>query len=430
MVYFGDVGVGQEVTGMTSPVVEFDSLLTNGQTVMLELCLVDSTSDQWDAVIPVVVAAPVFSITSYGIDDRSGGDGDFVVEPDETILMTLEVYNDGLTYGAAQVDVASLDPYLSVADSASGTGTVQSESADYTLYFVTVSAGCPTSHIGDLEVTIEASDGQVFNETVHFSVGDLTFFDDCESGEGSWTPSGLWHLSSYRSHSDSCSWYYGNEGTHMYPSNSQGTVVSQQFLAGEENTLSFWFWYDFTTYGVDGVYVIVEAGGVPDTLDFIGSGGALEMGALNIVSDWVKWEQDLTDVAVGDTVVVSFGFVSDGTDVAEGMYIDDISFSCKAPVLTGVEDGVTDRTALNLRLFPNPVHSEVSISFGPGREELSVDIYTVDGRLVAHLDKPAGSSFVSWDLRDRSGNRVAPGVYLARTAGKGGCPCAKLVVLR
>ena len=431
--YFGYVPAGSEVEAPTTPRVEFDSSLANGAPVVLEFVLTDSSAAEWETRIPFVVATSILSPASYGINDVSGGDGDFVAEPGETMSLTLEVYNSGLTYDGAQVTLTSLDPYLAVTDSVTDAGTIQAGSAGYTLHRVTVDGGCPATYVGRLLAGMTTIRGDAFEDTVYFTVGDLTFADDCESGEGGWTYGGLWHQSSYRSHSDSVSWYFGDEGTHRYPSSSGGSLVSQDFIAGEHNRLSFWFWHDFTTYGVDGVYVVVVANAVPDTLDFIGSGGALEGGdqaPLNIITDWVKWEMVLEDVAPGDTLTFKFGFVSDNTDVAEGMYIDDMAFSCKVPVKAGIEDTVVASKQISLSLHPNPVQGDVTISFGGFRDRLSVDIYTVEGRLVTRLEKPAGATALNWDLHDRSGRRVAPGIYVARTEGRAAVRSGKLVVVK
>jgi hypothetical protein len=228
------------------------------------------------------------------------------------------------------------------------------------------------------------------------------------------------------------SWYFGQDGTHTYPCGADGSVISQDFIAGENNRLAFWFWYDFTTYGTDGVYIIVHTDGVPDTLDFMGSGGALDpaSGALNIVSSWTKWERLLSDVTPGDTVTLEFGFISDGVDVAEGMYIDDISFTCTTPVITGIDDIIDWGQILTMRTFPNPVRARSTIMFAGQAGRLLVDIYTVEGRLAACLEKPMGQRSVCWDLTDRSGRRVAPGIYLAKVRGWSEAYSSKIVVVR
>ncbi|NIR96400.1 MAG: hypothetical protein GWO08_23030, partial [Gammaproteobacteria bacterium] len=76
--------------------------------------------------------------------------------------------------------------------------------------------------------------------------------------------------------------------------------------------LSFWAWYDFPNYGTDGFYVEVNDGSGWQTLDFIGSGGAL--GTLNTGNDWLEYTYDLSHLPKGTTVNLRFRFVSDNAD--------------------------------------------------------------------------------------------------------------------
>jgi hypothetical protein len=435
VVYYGEVAAGEETSGIGCFRISVNVGASDRDVINFEMVLEDSTSTEWVCRLPLTVAHPVMRVASYGIDDRTGGDGDWVAEPGETVQVTWEVVNDGLAYGEGLVSSSTADPYLSTAGDLLSAGTLQPGEAGYCVEDITISELCPEHHVGTIDMVVASSVDSGHVEAQYFTVGDLSFTDNCESGEGVWTHTGtpdLWHLSSYRSHSDSMSWYFGNEAGHSYPSDADGSVISQDFIAGECNRFSFWFWYDFTTYGTDGVYVIVHTDGMPDTLDFIGSGGALDgsSGALNIASSWVKWEQLIEDALPGDTLTFEFGFISDALDVAEGMYIDDISFTCKTPVLTGVPDIPGPVAASGLSIFPNPAGSRLTMAFADRHERLAIDIFTIRGRFVASLQKPSGVAAVEWDLSDVSGRKVAPGIYLANVRGDA-YPCTrKIVVLK
>jgi len=361
------------------------------------------------------------------------GDGDWIAEPGETIVITLEISNTGLTQGSPTVQASTADPYFTVEDSVTNAGEIAAGAAGHSLHKLVVSPGCPAAYVGEIEINMACPGGYAFADTVYVSVGDLAFNDDCESGEGIWTHGGtpdLWHLSAYRSHSGSSSWYFGNEGTHTYVSSASSSLTSQGLTAGEESRLSFWYWYDFTTYGVDGIYVILLRNSVPDTLDYIGSGGAL-----NIVSRWVKWESPL-DVTPGDAVAVRFVFKSDGSDVAEGIYLDDVALSSMIPARTGVDGGDGTPAGLPFTVSPNPADGRMAFAFAfaEGGARALIDIYDVAGRRVVCLVKPAGSHSAFWNLQAGNGARVAPGIYLAtmRDAGYTSSRRAivKLVVLR
>jgi hypothetical protein len=67
---------------------------------------------------------------------------------------------------------------------------------------------------------------------------------------------------------------------------------------------------------------------------------------------------------------------------------------------------------------PNPFHPETRIAFSlPDARAVRLDVYDIDGRLVANLldgSVPAGDHAVSWDGTDRNRRRVSSGVYLYR----------------
>ena len=71
------------------------------------------------------------------------------------------------------------------------------------------------------------------------------------------------------------------------------------------------------------------------------------------------------------------------------------------------------------RPFPNPARSRCRIGFDlPASGLVSIDLFDVMGRRIGSLAErrsfDAGPQAVDWDLRDRNGRRVAPGLYFAR----------------
>ena len=415
--------------------VALDSSLTNGDVVMLELSLKDTLLDEWSVALPLVIATPLLEVASYGTEDIVG-DGDFVIEPGEEMLITVQILNTGLTYTTATASLSSIDPYLTVTDSITSSGNIDPGSFGLTRHKLVVSGGAPMPYVGVITVDMETADGADFTDSIYVNVGDFWFADDCEAGDGNWTRGGspdLWHLSDYRAHSGTYSWHFGIDSTHVYPKNADGNIVSCPLVAGEENELRFWYWYDLTTYGSDGVYVIVHANGAADTVEFIGAGGALNnppQEPLNIYSDWVEWSMMLPDMAPGDSLQIEFAFFSDGDDEAEGVYVDDVLFTSRIPEKTAVEDFAGEVCKGALTILPNPVSAEARILMAPSSAVAVLSIYDVEGRLVSELQRPSGARSVSWDLRDSSGRRVAPGIYLAKVKGGAYASTSKIVVLR
>lgn len=67
---------------------------------------------------------------------------------------------------------------------------------------------------------------------------------------------------------------------------------------------------------------------------------------------------------------------------------------------------------------PNPARSSAAFSYSlVVHSRIQVDIFDVQGRLVHRLadtDRPPGTGLLTWDLRDKFGQRVGVGIYLAR----------------
>jgi hypothetical protein len=99
----------------------------------------------------------------------------------------------------------------------------------------------------------------------------------------------------------------------------------------------------------------------------------------------------------------------------------------------GVEEtaGRPERFALS-RPCPNPARREVSLELGlPEAAPVEVGVYDVAGRRVATLLRgvqPAGYRRAVWDLRDGSGHRAAPGLYLVRARCDGESLVRKVVI--
>ncbi len=433
---FGTVGPGEGIWSQDTLAIEFDDSLANGDVAALEIEITDDSLQTWVQCLTLVVAAPVVGLSSYGIEEIIGN-GNWVVEPGEDILLTVQTANSGLAAACStEALVTSLDPYFTAEDSVSLAGDIQPDGHGLSLHRIGISPGCPGQYVGPLEVELRIAGAEVACDTIYLNVGDLLFSDDCESGAGGWSHDGtldLWHLSSLRSHSGSYSWYFGTDSTRCYPNNADGTLTSQPLIVGDMSALSFWSWYEVSAFGVDGVFVVVLRNGTPDTLDFVGSGGALEPSFLDTFetrSDWVRWEYSLDGVLPGDTIQITFGFVSDSDTIAEGVYLDDIQLASRTPEITGIDVAAGMPAAPGITVSENPALDCAVIMMAPLEKKLDIDVYDIRGRLVATLTKHAGLPSTTWDLKNRDHNRVAPGVYLLQARGLNPPRAHKLVVLR
>jgi len=421
---YGDVAGGDQVPPAAPFEIEIGDDCRNGHVTILHATITATTTrETWDIALPVTVAAPVLGIASYSIDDTAGGDGDGIPEPGEEISLLVELRNDGAA--AAMTPDAVLwtaDPWTLVTGGSASAPSVPSAGTVPMVFALSIAPECSMPHFPELTLETVTADGLADADVLTISIGTTGFATDFEGPAIGWSHGGrndLWTTTEHRAHSGTTSWYCGQESSWQYGNDMAAHLDSPEFVLGAQTELSFWCWYDVTIYGVDGIYVqVLEHGAPVDTLDFIGSGGALEtLGSIG--NDWLEYVYALPGDP-GDTVQVRFLFVSDATDQAEGVYIDDVTVS------SGIESSGTDvpdaeqvETLLQLdQNTPNPFTPSTTIRFAlSAAVPVELSIYSIQGRLIRTLVdglRDPGGHIVEWDGRDAAGTEVAAGVYLYR----------------
>jgi len=319
------------ISGLDSVFIEgafsfiVDSNLENGDAVPLQFEIQDEAGHTWQDEIFVIVGTPLLSVVDFHIDDSVSGDGDGFADPGETVQIDLSLFNSGLATAQLEIPEFLLSENFTFSD-----GSLQNSicSANDTLLFsnniqidpLTID---PSFHA--IIIQMRTKDDFVFYDTLMISVGALGLRDNVETGGSLWQHSGtsdLWHRVMHRKHSGHFSWYCGRSETHTYDNNMEASLVSDSFTVDINSQLSFWCWYQCPNYGSTGLYAEIHDGIMWNTLDFIGSGGAL--GMLPTGNEWMKYKYDLSHIPRGTECRVRFRFQGDGETATEGAYVDDI----------------------------------------------------------------------------------------------------------
>ena len=347
---FGNIDPGDSVTSPGTYAFSVSSDCPNEHVAYFYLEINDQAGGAWSNMISATVVTPRLSYRSYSVND-STPNGNWIPEPGETFSLMVSVKNNGTELAREVAGILSTsDPYVSIDDSTADFGSVPSGEIRYGNFVLTLSSGCPLTDFPLLHLSTSTGDGYSFPDSFVLTIGEPGFEDDLESGTGMWSHGGtgdLWHLSTHRVHSGSHSWYNGIESSWYFNNGMNCWLKSSSFILGPDSHLSFWLWYDVTNYGVDGIHVslIDEMSGMADTLDFIGTGGALDS-VLNTGNDWLEYDYDLSFIPPGTSVRVCFSFTSDAdyTHDGEGFYIDDIRVGPTVSVTAGdvTGDGSVD----------------------------------------------------------------------------------------
>jgi len=357
--------------------------------------------------------------------------------PGDTESVYLEVSNTGYGYAhTPMVILTTSDTYITLLiDSVTGADIPPESSADLGPFSIAVAPSCPPGHHPDLNFTLTS---ETYNHSDNFPliVGQTGFFDDMESGSGLWTTAGtnnLWHISTRRAFSQTHSWYCGDENNGQYVHNMNCYIQTIPFMINANSILKFYRWFHVPLYGTDGIYVIIMGNGYTDTLDFIGTGGALE--DRGIQSEWFEEKFSLDQYPAGDTIQIRIAFISDNGDgVGEGFYIDDIN----AEHVTFINENPNSSAVFEmLALHPNPFRHTVTIKLNnsislSNTNSMNMKIYDVTGRVIRQYsaEELIKSGQVAWHGLDQENRRVPAGVYFVRLETESKTITKKAILLR
>jgi hypothetical protein len=311
---YGDMAPGDTTTGEFS--FEVSSAATDRDVIYFDLQVTAFGGLIWNSQVAVTVGAPMLVYLRSNINDGPGGNG--FADPNDTINLEVTVKNKGLGNGLGIYGILSTDDsYIDILSDSSWFGNLGPEQIANSgiPYELAINGACPNGHVAWLSLTLVGEDYSTI-DSFRLFVGDVSFSDDVESGEGGWVHSGTidqWHITSHRSHSGEHSWYCGNEGTWEYSSGFTAYLVSPPIVLAEDAMLSFWTWH-YIESGWDYAFCEINPGD-----------GWRELGMMTGQSGgWVQKTYDLSEYS-GNTVQIRFAFFSDD-DYAqfEGWYIDDI----------------------------------------------------------------------------------------------------------
>lgn len=366
----------------------------------------------------VIVGRPDLYIYKSDLTD-SLGNGNHIIEPSEEVLIRVSLKNKGFGNGYnTWARLTSKDPKIIIEKDSLLFGTILRDSikSSSLFYKVRVSPDCPASYHSYLILKTESA-GYSFNDSLLLMIGKTGLSEDVEGGAEGWEMGGshnLWHISNSHYHSPSHSFYCGAESSHTFLKNSNEWLLSPPFVIGERTDLSFFRRFALPIYGTAGLYVEVYNHDKWDTLDFIGSGGAL--GELEIRSEWAEESYEL-NYPVGETLRVRFTFMSDSSNPTEGFYIDDI---CVGKKKLGMEE---EKIKLPKKVFlytlsPNPAKGRVEIKFGIGdKSPIDLTIYDATGKRVKELFRAKSIEQrvynINWNGIDNKGKKVPSGIYFS-----------------
>ncbi len=314
---FGDVSAGSTASGEFSFRVDTNCLHKHLISCNLSIPTFD------DIDLNFLVQTPCIEYQYYTVDK--------VLSPGDTSELWITVKNTGGKALNIESKISSPDTNLIILDTLGSLECINADSYGNFSHKIAIKPTCLSPYFAEAILNIETHLPSTltysFEDTFLLKIDQETFsfFDDFES-DTNWTHGGatdLWMVTQHDYHSSSHSWYCGDTTSWKAKDSVDCWLLSPEFVPMESSSwLSFWCQFDVATYGSSGMYIIIKNGTSEDTIDFIGSGGALD--STYFETYWAKYSYDLSPCSMGVPLQVKFSFVADSTDVVGGFYFDDV----------------------------------------------------------------------------------------------------------
>ncbi len=348
---------------------------------------------EYTGTLHIRANAPQLEIIA--VDVYCGIDG--ILEPGESTKMELRAVNKGTgTFPAGLIDILPGACSLTFTNLSDSPEVAPGDTAMVLMADLLVAfdyAGIPP-----LPFTLQIADR---TEDFWLMIGDAHFSHDGEFSLEGFTEGGtgshFWHVTDRRAYEGSRSIWCGNDGEGTYENNLDTWIETDVIYVDDRSTLDFDLYYNVTTYGSDGMYVYYIYDGDTYQLDYIGSGGAL----LPLTVGWAHYSYPL-DVLGGSSVRIGFRMKTDGADVAEGHFLDNIEVIQQSVNMLDYEWSAVAEAPipmpdeLHLSVYPNPFNSTLNVDIGD-RGRLSIK--DISGRTVLETNAEPGAMTIdagSW----------------------------------
>jgi len=358
----------------------------------------DITADgkqNWNTQFTIVLNAPVLEMGNYQIDD-SAGNNDGVLDPGETVFMTIPTLNIGHAISPdAQATLSCSENLIIIQNTSISLGQIEAGDTANAIFTVTASSQLEegtaiifgydvVAGAYELEEEIGMTIGLIIED---FETGDFSMYDWYFGGDADWTIS---EANPYEGN------YCVKSGNIPNSSESSLYIDVEVFTEG---VISFWKKvssennYDYLQFYIDGSLQDEWSGESPWSEESYNVTPGIH------TFEW-RYDKDV--------------YVTGGQDCA---WIDYIIFPpLGAP--TSNDDPAQITQNFLAENFPNPFGNVTNIQFAlKNPSKVTIEIYNILGQKVKTISEeelPAGVHSTCWDGKDSFGHPVANGVYFYR----------------
>jgi len=328
-----------------------------------------------------------------------------------------------------KIEWTAVNPYyISIPTTLYTKPSMTSMTSDSVTFNFTLSTSIQNNYVIPTRLKIKQEDtNTVLDKIIYVKVGtgNVVFADSAENGLNNWTvnTSNGWGIVTTSYHSPTHAFTDSPSGN--YPNNANNPMTlaySLNMVSMPMVSLSFWHKYA-TEATYDFCYVEVSSDNGTTWNTAASYDGTL--------STWTYVSLDISQYTNSSSQVkVRFRLTSDGSQVYDGWYVDDIKITSfqVTPLSTGTVGETPDSYKLSQN-YPNPFNPVTLINFAiPKTGFVSLKVYDLLGKEVSSLvneTKAAGNYNVMFDA-----SKLSSGIYFYKLETSSFTDTKKMVIIK
>lgn len=374
---WGNIIAGNSVMENNAFAFTVDDSIPDMSTASFSLNITDGSGGSWTSNFPLTLKAPLLDAISYSINDATGGNGNGIMEPGETVIVNVNVKNNGhATSPAAIGNLSCTFPGVNITSANVNIGAINAGQTLQASFSIDISGSVPYGTVTDLVFICTATPYAV-NRNFTAIIGQYS--ENWESGgfaQFNWTSGGAgpWIMESLNAwEGNFCARSAAITHTDTTKLSISMDVLTNDSISFMRKVSSELYW-DFLAFYIDGVQKEAWSG----------------------EEDWARVSYPVTT----GHHTFSWWFYKDWVDYdpigLDCGLVDYIFFPPATNLITEKSDEAVISDASILNCWPNPSEGEFSIGYSiKYSDPVTIEISDVAGRIIkTYSGQPAETRII------------------------------------
>jgi len=408
---FGTITAGSTATQEDVLPIVINDYVPDQHISLINMNISSDNKQSWDTQFPIILNAPVLEMGTLSINDSSG-DNDGILDPGETVIMTIPVINSGHAISPnADAVLNCSSSYITIQDNNFTLGQIDAGTTQNAEFILSADPFMQNGTSVTFDFDVNANEYS-FSENFEICIGLI--IEDFETG----------NFSHYN-------WYFAGNADWTIDSNNQyeGIYCAKTGAIGHQSSTSIKIDIEVFSDSEISFWKKVSSENNYDYLEFY-----IDDSKQDEWSGEVEWSQEVFSIPAGSHTLEwrydKDWYVTGGQDCA---WIDYIIFPPLGSPAANNELPAMTHNFLEHN-FPNPFSQSTSISYAvKSSGKVSIHIYNILGQKVTTLIDEhfqPGVFTVHWDGKDSFGVPVNSGVYFYRMDADGYHYTRKMIIMK